>query len=183
MKIDYLELLGSWRNVADAARTTTGMDRGDGEPSAKWKKQMLLSEHSPIRQLIFKWRWSDLKSWVSVHFVRHKIGIEHYVRSQRTDRTGVDRDQLPQSALVMHECIANAQSIINISKDRLCKKASPETRDAWLALLNEINAKVPELADVCVPKCVYRGFCPEFNSCNWCKIYDFQDIVNSYRDH
>ena len=68
------------------------------------------SEHSPIRRMKFYWRWCELKSWVSVHMVRHKIGIEHWVSTQRPDRTDTqdkDRDKLPQGALVNHACEAD----------------------------------------------------------------------------
>src|SRR5210317_1133988 len=102
---------GTWREVADAARTTINREAGEKEPSSKWKRKMLLAEHSPIRQLLFNFKWYDLKYWVSVHFVRHKVGIEHWVRSQRTDRTGQDRDELPQGALVEHEVLVSAQSV------------------------------------------------------------------------
>lgn len=177
MNIEFVEAIGSWRAVADAARTTVNKDPGTGEPSAKWKRKMLISEHSPIRQLIYRWKWTNLPSWVSVHLVRHKIGIEHFVSTQRTDRTGVDRSQLPQDAPVTHECIADAQAIINISRKRLCHKASPETRAAWEMFLVELSKVEPELVRVCVPDCMYRGLCPELKSCGfigteaWTKRY------------
>ena len=140
MKAEILKIKGTWRDVADAARTTIGMEPGEGEPSSAWKRKMLIAEHSPIRKLVVSWKWTDLPSWVSVHFVRHKFGIEHFVRSQRTDRTGINRDELPQRALVTHECEANAQAIINISRKRLCGKASFETRKAWrFFLINYAN--------------------------------------------
>ncbi len=183
MHIELLTLRSTWREVADAARTTIGMEKGTQEPSQAWKKKLLLSEHSPIRQLIIKWKWKDLKYWVSVHFVRHKIGIEHFVSTQRSDRTGLDRDTLPQSAPVTHECIADAQAIINISRKRLCRKASPDTREAWNALLAAIQAQEPELYDVCVPECVYRGFCPELQSCDWQRTNAFRDALERYRTH
>lgn len=126
---------------------------------------MLLAEHSPIRKIIVCWKWVGLPSWVSVHFVRHKIGIEHWVQSQRTDRTGIERSNLPQGALVTHECEANAQAIINISRRRLCMQASPETRGAWRAFLEALKEHEPELAKACVPDCVYRGGCFEYESC------------------
>ena len=141
MEIKFLEIKTTWREVADAARTTVSMDRGTKEPSKSWKKNILLSEHSPIRQLILKWKWIDLKYWVSVHFVRHKIGIEHFVSTQRTDRTGEDREIKAQSSPVSHECIANAQAIINISRKRLCNTASKESREAWKAVLEKIKEK------------------------------------------
>lgn len=181
MKIEYLEVKGSWSEVSDAARTTIGLEKGKKEPSPSWKLKMLLAEHSPVRQLIIKWKWSDLKYWVSVHFTRHKIGIEHFVSTQRTDRTGIDRDLLPQSFPVSHECVADAQAIINISRKRLCMLASTETRNAWLALLEALNKKEPELCDVCVPECIYRGFCPEIKSCGWYKSESFRLALDRYR--
>ncbi len=180
MEIDYLDVKSTWREVADAARTTIGMEKGKKEPSSLWKRKILLSEHSPIRQLIIKWKWINLKYWVSVHFVRHKIGIEHFVSTQRTDRTGIERDNLLQSSYVNHECIADAQAIINISRKRLCRQASKETREAWLELLSKLKDKEPELFQVCVPECIYRGFCPEIKSCNWFVTEAFNKDLNQY---
>ncbi len=181
MRLDYLEIKSTWREVADAARTTVGMEKGRGEPGQKWRHQMLLSEHSPIRQLIVKWKWVDLQYWVSVHFVRHKIGIEHFVSTQRSDRTGINRDELSQSQLVSHECIANAQAIINISRKRLCTQASRETGKVWNALLVEIKKEMPELNDACVPECIYRGFCPEMKSCGYCNSDEYKEKLWNYR--
>ena len=76
-------------------------------------------------------RWHGLKTWISTHFVRHNKGIDHWVSTQRSDRTGVPRDKKPQDALVNHECEANAQAMINISRKRLCNQAAIETRAAW----------------------------------------------------
>ena len=181
MEIHDMVVRGTWREVADAARTTIGRDKGQGEPSSAWKRQLLLAEHSPIRQLMIKWKWRGLKYWVSVHFVRHKIGIEHFVRSQRTDRTGNDREQLPQSALVDHECLANAQAVISISRKRLCRQASPETREAWQTMLTALAPLEPELTSVCVPECVYRGFCPELKPCGFANTETFRADLARYR--
>ena len=181
MQIDNLTIRGTWREVADAARTTIGLEKGEREPSSAWKRRMLLAEHSPICLLSVQWKWRALKYWVSVHFVRHKIGIEHFVRTQRTDRTGQDRDQITQSATVDHECLANAQAVINISRKRLCRQASPETTQAWQALLAALATTEPELASVCVAECVYRGFCPEIKCCGYCQANEFQAAVARYR--
>ena len=181
MKIGFLKKTGSWRDVADAARTTIRLDAGAKEPSSKWKKTILLAEHSPVRKLCFNWKWLDLPYWVSVHFVRHKFGIEHFVSTQRSDRTGVDRDSSRQDAAVMHECFANAQAVMFISRRRLCSQASPETREAWKAVVSEIAKIEPELAECCVPECVYRGFCPEFRSCGFCGTPAYEKAVEKYR--
>ena len=145
MKIKFLKVKGTWREVADAARTTIRREEGEGEPSSKWKKRILLAEHSPVRKLCFNWKWMDLPYWVSVHFVRHKFGIEHFVSTQRTDRTGVQRDANRQDAPVMHECFANAQAVMFISRRRLCGQASAETRAAWKAVVDEIAKKSQKL--------------------------------------
>ncbi len=181
MKIEYLEVKGTWREVADAARTTIGMEKGQKEPGSTWKYKMLLAEHSPIRQLIIKWKWVDLPYWVSVHFVRHKIGIEHFVSTQRTDRTGIERDQLPQAQSVSHECIANAQTVIAISRKRLCNMASKETRETWKAVLEAVKEPLPELCNVCVPECIYRGFCPEMTSCGFSGTDKYKKMLLEYR--
>ena len=182
MKANLWNCSGSWRDVADSSRVTVGMEPGDKEPTSRWKKNMLLAEHSPIRKITIDWIWYDLKSWVSVHFVRHHIGIEHWVKTQRSDRTGIDRDKLPQDNFVTHECQANAQSMINISRKRLCSNASPETREAWKAVLEEIKHQIPELYDVCVPECIYRGFCPEMKTCGYYKTSEYKRRLEHYRD-
>ena len=179
--IKYLKVIGSWRDVADAARTTIRMPEGQKEPSSKWKKRILLAEHSPIRKLLVSWKWSNLPYWVSVHFVRHKYGIEHFVSTQRTDRTGVDRTGNRQDAPVEHECFANAAEIMFISRRRMCMQASPETRAAWKLVVDELAKQEPELAACCVPECVYRGFCPEFKSCGFAGSPAFQEMVEKYR--
>ena len=100
----------NWQDIKNATMNTIGKEKGK-YPDAEWKRKLIMAEHSPIRKLKFAWRWVDLPYWVSVHFVRHKIGIEHFVKTQRTDRTGVDRTELPQGAPVSHECEADAQGL------------------------------------------------------------------------
>ena len=182
MKLKFMKVTGTWRDVADAARTTIRKEEGTGEPRSRWKKRILLAEHSPIRKLCFNWKWEDLPSWVSVHFVRHKFGIEHFVSTQRSDRTGQDRAAARQDAPVMHECFANAQALISISRRRLCGQASPETRAAWRLVVDEVAKHEPEVASCCVPECVYRGFCPEFKPCGFCDTPAFKAAVAKYRE-
>lgn len=182
MRISQVITFSTWRDVADAARTTIGLEPGNGEPSSDWKYKILLAEHSPIRKLTFNWIWYDLKYWISVHFVRHKFGIEHWVKSQRPDRgTTLNRDTSPQASLINHECLANAQAIINISRKRLCMCAHHETRQAWITLLNKLKETQPELYQACVPDCIYRGWCYEYNSCGYHLTNKFQKDLAAYR--
>ena len=180
--IEWSDWADVWPKVKRAARTTISKD-GEGKyPSDSWKKTILLAEHSPIRKIKFSWKWKNLKSWVSVHFVRHKFGIEHWVTTQRSDRTGVDRDNSPQSALVSHECEANAQALIFMSRRRLCTQASEDTRAAWKEVKAEVNKVDPVLASVMVRECVYRGFCPEFYCCGYVNTEGYRKELEAYRN-
>ena len=181
LKVDLLKILTRWTSVLNAARTTVGKNPAEKEPSSSWKKKILLAEHSPIRLLIINWRWSGIKYWVSVHMVRHKIGIEHFIRTQRTDRTGELRDKNSQDHAVDHECTANAQSLINISRKRLCSAASKETREAWQIFLEELKKEEPELYSVCVRECVYRGHCPEMICCGYVETEAYREELKRYR--
>ena len=98
MKTEILKIKGDWQEVVDDCRATVGKESLGKEPSRSFKRRILLAEHSPIRDIAVKWKWPDIKSWVATHWVRHKW--ECFVRSQRSDRTGVPRDKLPQDAAV-----------------------------------------------------------------------------------
>lgn len=180
--VEWVNYQDRWEDVKEAARTTIHRDGSGKYPTDSWKKTILLAEHSPIRKIRFGWRWKNLKSWISVHFVRHKHGIEHWVSTQRDDRTGIPRDNLPQASLVCHEAEANAQALINISRKRLCYgQPHPETRAAWEEVKNEVEKVDSVLASVMVPECIYRGFCPEFKSCGYCETEEFQKRLAEYR--
>ena len=181
MKVEILYSRNEWVAVLNACRTTVGKEQIYKEPKAKWKKNLLLAEHSPIRKLQITVKCYDVKSWVVTHMVRHHIGIEKYVETQRTDRTGINRDELPQANLVNVEFDMNAQAIINISRKRLCMQAAKETRELWSAILEKIKEKMPELYEVCVPECIYRGFCPELYSCGYCKSEKYNENLENYR--
>ena len=180
-EVSWYRYSDNWLDVKQSARTTIGREGSGKYPSDEWKKKILLAEHSPIRKIKFSWRWTDLKYWVATHFVRHKVGIEFWQSTQRTDRTGISRDELPQSALVSLECEANAQAIINISRKRLCNQASPETREAWKQVVEAIAENDPILASVCVADCIYRGTCCEMNPCGYADTEDYQRRLKEYR--
>lgn len=181
MKVEILDYHDNWQAVKDRAMNTVGKETGK-YPSSKWKQQILRAEHSPIRSLVFTIRFTDIPYYVVMHLVRHKIGCEHYVSTQRTDRTGVDRTQLPQDNLVSYTLVADAQALINISRKRLCSQASKETREAWQMVRNEIaNVGELELAEAMVPECVYRGFCPEMKTCGYSNTEAFDSNVRLYR--
>ena len=163
MKVQVTRLTG-WDLVVDEARRTAWKDSLGQEPSRNFKMKSLMSRHSPIEALVFKISFIGIPYWVSVHLVRHKIGISHYVSSQRPDRSpsGSSRHDLQQDALVNHDMVLNAQSIIAISKKRLCMQASKETRDVWKKAVEELkNIGEVERAAFCKPECWWCGGCTE----------------------
>ena len=181
MKIKLFGKNGDWREVADCARVTINKGEGKGEPSPHWKKQILLAEHSPIRCIEYKWKWYEIPYAITTHFVRHFLGILHWIRTERTDRTGVDRADLSQMAEVEHRAKANVQALINISRKRLCNKADPTTREAWKMTVDMVDNDDPDIAQVLVPECIYRGFCPEFDSCGYHKTQAYKAALQYYR--
>ena len=176
MKITILDIRGTWRQVADAARTTIKKELGVDDPPDRWKKSIARAEHSPIRLIEFLIKVENVKSWITVHNVRHKIGIEHWVSTQRDDRTGEDRDFTPQGALVDYEFCVNLQELMTICRKRFCGQAHKETRQFWKEIIDELfrTAKsgilLNPIKDLFAPECVARyGKCPEMKCCGYCK--------------
>lgn len=162
---NIIKVKGDWNEVVDDCRSTVGKTPLGKEPSEQFKRSILIAEHSPIRDISIKWKWSNIPSWVATHWVRHKW--ECFVKTQRSDRTGIDRNKLPQDAPVDFTGEANAQHLIDTMRKRLCRQASTETRKYAEDLKLAIHEVEPEVADVLVPQCCYRGFCSEPVSCGW----------------
>ena len=137
-------------------------------PTDEWKVKLLKSEHSPIRTLWFAFRM-EIPYWVSVHFCRHKFGVEHFVSTQRDDRhpeETVSRADKPQGEMVSHIMYINAQELMQMARKRLCNQASPETREVMKMIVNEVLKTNPEFKEFLVPACVNQGGnCHEFISC------------------
>ena len=165
MKTEILKIKGDWQEVVDDCRTTVGKQSLGREPSAAFKRSVLIAEHSPIRDIAFKWRWKDMAHWVTVHWVRHKW--EKFVRTQRSDRTGTDRSKLPQDEPQTFVGEANVQHLIDTMRKRLCRQASPETRAYAEDLKVAVSQVEPEIGAVLVPNCVYRCGCPEMGECGY----------------
>ena len=181
MKVEVIDYQDNWQAVKNAAMNTIGADSGK-YPSSAWKWKILKAEHSPIRLLELTIRITDVPYYVVMHLVRHKIGIEHWVSTQRTDRTGIDRTQIPQGALVSYTFRANSQALITISRKRLCNQASPETRAAWKAVKEAVRVVEPEIASLMVPECIYRGHCPEMRSCGAFNTSKYDMCLKAYRN-
>lgn len=139
-------------------------------PNDEWKHKLIGAEHSPLRELWFGIHMV-IPYWISVHFVRHHIGVNHYVQSQRNDRQDkYDRNKAPQDELVSHVMSINAQELIFMAHKRLCHQASPETRAVMQEIVKQVVEVNPEFKDYLVPLCKYRGgVCTEFYPCGYNK--------------
>lgn len=172
-----------WERVVNAARFTAHKEELGHEPSDQWKKKIALSEHSPFRLLEFDIQLADVPYYVVMHLVRHFMGVEKFVTTQREDRTtsGTPRSELKQDALVGVQFSANAQALINISRKRLCLgQPSPETRMAWTKVKEAIAEVDPVMASAMRKECVYRGRCPEAQCCGYDKTEVFQNELKEY---
>lgn len=165
MKTKILKIKGDWQEVVNDCRTTVGKDELGKEPSRKFKREILISEHSPIRSISVKWIWKNIPSWVATHWSRHKW--ECFIKTQRSDRTGISRDKLPQDSPVNFTGEANTQHLIDTFRKRLCMMASGQTRRYAEDFKRTLKPVEPEISDVLVPNCIYRGGCPEPDGCSW----------------
>lgn len=180
MKIEIIRVT-SWKDVLNAARFTRRKGYLDKEPSVKFKKDIIKSEHSPLRCLMFHINIYDVPSYVSTHFVRHIHAIP-FVSTSRPDTDGNQkpREEQKKTDLVNLKLFLNAEEVINISRKRLCNRAEAETRNTWNKVISELKKQEPELADACIPNCIYRGFCPEMESCKFNKTESFNLQRNLY---
>lgn len=168
MKIELLKypIEKDWLWCKTCTLNTVGKKLKTNEVTSEWKKKLIESEHSPIRELWFGIKM-EIPYWVSVHFVRHHIGVNHYISTQRSDRTGVERNTKRQDEIVSHIMSVNAQELVFMAHKRLCKQASFETREVMKMIVEEVLKVCPEFKNVLVPLCTYRGGkCTEFFPCN-----------------
>lgn len=172
--------------VMNTARVTVWKDKLDREPSEKFMRDIYFTEHSPIRAKEYLVEITGIPSWISVHLVRHHEGFTPFVSTQRDDRheAPIPRSEAPQGTPVNMDMVINAQAFINISRKRLCGMASPETRAVWQRVVDELRKVDPNLADCCVPNCVYRGgICPEIgHSCKYNKSDAFKEAFAKYME-
>lgn len=173
-KTEILSIVGTWEEVVDDCRSSVSKPPLGHEPSDKFKKDILIAEHTPIRLIRIRWRWKGLPSWIATHMVRNIF--YKVVSTQRSDRTGVPRDKLPQDAPVIYTGAANPQHLIDTSRKRLCYIASTETREQWEDLKRTLKGHEPQISSVMVPNCIYRCGCPEMDGgCGW-----YERMVEKY---
>lgn len=138
-----------------ACAVTTGRER-----SRATLPVMYRCEHSPIRTPLFWIEMEGIPAFVSTHFVRHKVGVEHFVHSLRDDRNGDGTED--RNSLVTHAMLINAAALIQMSRKRLCYQAHEETRKVMGKIKDAMEHVDQALANNMRAECRYRGNrCPE----------------------
>ena len=201
MKVNVIQET-PWSRALNAARRTIGKPPLNKEPSDNWRKMVIMAEHSPIKLVEYLISFKDLRQWVGVHLLRHEHMLP-FIHSQRVDRReDIDsltervmsiieedvksdesfnkRDYLFQGEPNDQDFVVNAHTLINISRKRLCHCASKETREAWIAVKEAIKEFDPIMASFMVPNCIYRGRCPEMNTCGYYKTDKFKKELDEY---
>ena len=136
-------------------------------PTPEFIRKLLIARHSPIRELQFSFVLRDIPYWVSMHLVRHHVGFQPYVQSQRNDRQSqYDRTKAPQDSPVTMRWTMNAEALLTLANKRLCMKASPETRKVVQRMCDLVEIVMPEFHGLFCPMCEYHGGrCDEVQPC------------------
>lgn len=176
MKTEILKIKGDWQEVVDDCRVTVAKPPLGKEPSEKWKRDILISEHDPIRDIEIKFRWRNIPYWIAMHWKTHIWRSR--TNTQRNDRqVNYDRNKAPQDSPVDFVGDANVQHQIDTWRKRLCYMAAKETREYAEDYKTTLHGVEPPIADVLVPNCIYRCGCPESNGCGW-----YARMVEKYPD-
>lgn len=155
-----------WLFCKRCTLNTVGL-KPKGAPDLEWKKKLLHCEHSPIRTLWFAFELK-IPYYSSNHLVRHKIGCEHFVQSQRDDRQkeiNILRAEKPQGEFVSHIMYINAQELMFFMRKRLCSQADLITQKIARLMRDEVYKTNPEFIGELIPACEYQHECREMFSC------------------
>lgn len=201
-----IEQMCGWEWAKKGMLKTVGLRPKTPLPTREQKLMWLISEHAPIKNVVWWVDIDNLRQWVGVHLLRHPF-ILPQISSQRSDKAR-NREEEIESVLKFikddivndpdfnkeewrdyrlqgstndHSFVINAQSFINISRKRLCSKASKETREVWNMVRDCMKEIDPEMASVMVPNCVYRGWCTETPCCGYVLGDKFSKALEEYR--
>lgn len=191
VKVNVIKFDVDWLEIKNLCRKTISMADSNKEPDDEWKKKLLIAEHSPLRHSLITIEINDIPFYVMGHLVRHHVGVTPYVTTSREDRTNIPRDERKQTDLVSMRIDLNIQSLINVSRKRLCNQADKTTQKIWLEVIKEIAKYDSNIAWACVPEGIRTCGCPEkFRHCCACENIiskmDFEsrlDITKRYDNY
>ena len=183
LEVNIIKWEVDWQEIKNLCRGTINLGDSNIVPPDDWKKDLLLAEHSPLRHSLITIELKNIPYYVTTHLVRHHIGIEKYISTSREDRTNIPRDSRKQTDTVTMRMDLNIQSLINISRKRLCGQADPITRKVWELVVEEVAKYDENIAFACVPEGIRSAGCPEaFGDCFLCnallKNMETKDIID-----
>lgn len=182
-KVTVVKFDVDWTEIKNACRKTISMKDSKVEPGSDWKRKLLLAEHSPLRHSLITVDIEDVPFYVMGHIVRHSVGVTPYVGTSREDRTNVPRSERSQTDLVSMRLDMNIQSLINISRKRLCNQADKQTQIVWLEVVKAIAEYDQDIAWACVPEGIRSCGCPEkFDNCRACENIIKQMVFDNRLD-
>lgn len=149
----------------------------DASPSKMTLDKIYKCKHSPIRTQTFWIKLVGIPTFVSTHLIRHKIGIEHFVESNRDDRGG--SKDVGRLTPVNHSMLVNAESLMTLASKRLCYNSHLTTVGVMSRVRSAVSRVDPDLAKLMVPQCVINGFCPELKQCHVGVVA----VLNSYKNN
>ncbi|HUU86786.1 MAG TPA: hypothetical protein VMX17_03440 [Candidatus Glassbacteria bacterium] len=173
MKVSFERLVGPEYMYA-AMRATRGKDMTVKKmPSLEIWQKMILSEHSSPRAVKYRIYIEEIPYYAHVHLIRHNIGVEPHVRSQRDDNGKEEvtfRDDTSQGAPISMILDVNVQALINIARKRLCYKAHRQVQDfvekLKCALIYNGDDYDKVLGKLLMRPCSwFPGYCSELKPC------------------
>lgn len=182
-KVEIIKWDVDWLEIKNLCRKTVSLADSEKQPTSEWKRKLLLAEHSPLRHSLITIDIENIPYANMGHLVRHHEGVTPYVTTSREDRTGMPREYRTQVDPVSMRMDLNIQSLINISRKRLCNQADKDTQAIWWEVVKKVAEKDPDIAWACVPEGVHTCGCTEsFGNCKMCnailKDLPIEDLMN-----
>ena len=165
MKITVKKIT-DWDLVYEMALYTQGKIPTKQFPSEEWKRKTVKASHSILRCMQFMIYIEDVPSFVHNHLTRH-VHLQPMIRTMREDLTGVPSDEITRNTPNNGCYMVNAQELLHVANQRLCYKASKETREAIEEVVRKVAEIEPIYAQFLVPHCVKLGYCPEYKTCGF----------------
>lgn len=178
MRVEILKYDG-WDIANYVARKTQNPEAkfNEGkEPSLGFKKKLLVSDHSPLREVRLLIDM-DLMNKIQNHVVRHNIGVQWFVATLRSDIVSSDDFKVHRMTERYLTFSINLSALVNIIRKRTCKTSDPDT----VKLFELLAEKVIELDPLLFGKrFLYAqcGSCKEvFKNCR--KESTSIDVINA----
>ena len=172
MKVTYDRTVGP-EYMLDSMRIVRGKDPKHELPSLETFYKMCIARHSSIRSVKYRIYIEDIPYYNHVHLVRHHVGVEPHVYSQRDDKgiyEHTDRDLKPQGELINMYLDVSIESMINIAMKRLCYRSHRSTQEfvekLKCAFIFDGDDFDKILGKLLVRPCSwYPGLCAELKPC------------------